>query len=240
MQTATLQHTRAVTCVEEQAWNEAQLSSRVVQPQFHVWRYRSPGVVLGRRQHALVSQGKAACRDVPVVVRSAGGGAVLTGPWMLSASVVLPPDHYLLGNSLVASYRWLGILHAGLLRDLGIDAHAVPSAALREASVTRSLSWACFGSLSPWEVVVGKRKIVGLAQIRRRHGVLLTSGTLISPPEWPLLCHALGEPDVDARLLSELTTSCAEHTTMPLLAESLAEHLSLAIQDLLGLGRVSF
>ena len=175
------------------------------------------------------------CRETPVVMRSAGGGAVLTGPWMLSASVVLPPDHYLLGANLVASYRWLGMLHAGLLRDLSINAHAVPSTVLRETAAAPSLPWACFGSLSPWEVVVGKRKIVGLAQVRRRHGVLLTSGTLISPPDWPLLCRALGKPDADARLLADLTTSCTEHTAMPLLAESLAEHLSLAVQDLLGL-----
>eukprot|EP01034_Spumella_vulgaris_P044296 gene44296-55086_t len=38
------------------------------------------------------------------------------------------------------------------------------------------LGWACYGGYSPWEVVVGRRKLVGLAQVRRRGGVLLVAG----------------------------------------------------------------
>ena len=35
---------------------------------------------------------------------------------------------------------------------------------------------ACFGTLSPWEVVIGKRKLVGLCQVRRRPGILYQIG----------------------------------------------------------------
>ena len=35
---------------------------------------------------------------------------------------------------------------------------------------------ACFGGLSPWEVLAGGRKVVGLSQTRRRPGALLQAG----------------------------------------------------------------
>ena len=35
---------------------------------------------------------------------------------------------------------------------------------------------ACFGALSPYEVAVGPRKLVGLSQVRRRAGVLFQVG----------------------------------------------------------------
>jgi lipoate-protein ligase A len=38
------------------------------------------------------------------------------------------------------------------------------------------LRLACYGTLSPWEVVIGKRKLVGLCQVRRRGGALYQTG----------------------------------------------------------------
>jgi lipoate-protein ligase A len=169
-----------------------------------------------------------------VVQRGSGGGAVLTGPWMVSASVVLPPDHPLLGRSTLSSYRWLGALHAGLLRDAGIPAYAIPPEEVRLRPGDARLKWACYGGLSPWEVVVGHRKIVGLAQLRRRTGVLMTSGTLIAPPDWSLLCGALGQDARDAALLDDCTTSFAQQLGAPVLAEVLAERLHHMLTDVLG------
>ncbi|AKQ53775.1 lipoate--protein ligase family protein [Bordetella hinzii] len=230
---AVLSACQVTSCVQEQAWNEACLARPVARPSLQLWRYAGPGVVLGRRQYALAQGGRLPGAD-DLVVRGAGGGAVLTGPWMLSASILLPPDHPLLGTGVVASYRWLGVLHAGLLRDLGIDAHALSPEAVRRHDATGDVPWACFGGLSPWEVAVGGRKIVGLAQVRRKQGVLLASGTLVSAPAWQVLCDALGQPAEDARRLARLTTSCEEQLGAPVLMEVLAERLSLALLDLLG------
>ncbi|MET3447911.1 ligase [Ralstonia sp. 1138] len=222
-----------IHCADEQDWNRAQLAQPVLRPAVRLWTYAGPGVVLGRAQAAL-HPGMAG-GATPVVVRDAGGGAVLAGPWMLSASIVLPADHPLVaGTGTVSSYRWLGVLHAGLLRDLGIPAYAVPPEEVRLASPSPSLKWACFGSLSPWEVVVGHRKIVGLAQVRRRTGVLLTCGTLVSPPDWPLLCAALGANPAQAERLQACTTSCTEQLGAPLLATVLAEGLHHMLVDVLG------
>ncbi|WP_416048361.1 lipoyl protein ligase domain-containing protein [Cupriavidus basilensis] len=220
------------SCAEEQAWNRARLAEPVLRPAVRLWTYAAPGIVLGCAQASLRER-LAGC-TTPFAQRDSGGGAVLTGPWMLSASIVLPAGHALVGTGTVSSYRWLGVLHAGLLRDLGIAAYAVPPEEARLAPPADALKWACFGGLSPWEVVVGQRKIVGLAQVRRRTGVLLTSGTLIAPPEWPLLCGALGGDPADAGRLRACTTSCAEQLGAPLMATVLAERLHHMLIDVLG------
>ncbi len=221
-----------IHCAQEQDWNREQLAEPVQRPAVRLWTYAAPGIVLGRAQAAL--HPRLAGGPAPVVVRESGGGAVLAGPWMLSASIVLPADHPLVGTGTVSSYRWLGVLYAGLLRDHGIAAYAVPPEELQMAAPDPSLKWACFGSLSPWEVVVGQRKIVGLAQVRRRTGVLLTSGTLIAPPDWPLLCAMVQAHPADAERLRACTTSCAEQLGAPLMATVLAEGLHHMLTDVLG------
>jgi lipoate-protein ligase A len=224
-----------VTCREEQSWNAAQLDDPVTEPRLRLWTYRTPGVVLGCSQGALRERldGSHALAGA-VAQRGSGGGAVLTGPWMVSASIVLPPEHPLLGRGTLSSYRWLGALHAGLLRDIGIAAYAIPPEEVRLRQPDARLKWACYGGVSPWEVVVGRRKIVGLAQLRRRTGVLLTSGTLIARPDWRLLCDALGQSAADAELLDECTTSFAAQLGAPILAEVLAERLHHMLTDVLG------
>ncbi|HYD59818.1 MAG TPA: ligase [Noviherbaspirillum sp.] len=199
---------------EEQDWNRQQLSSDVTAPRMRFWTYESPGVVLGCSQRGLVSAIDAAQRaGVPIAGRQAGGGAVLTGPWMLSVSVVLPVTHPLaLGGALVG-YRRIGEGFAKVLRGIGIDAHALTSGEARVAqqeSEGADLQWACYGGLSPWEVVVGRRKIVGLAQVRRRTGVLVAAGLLYGRPDWAMLCKAVGKPIGDAAGLAQRTSSCEE------------------------------
>lgn len=146
-----------------------------------------------------------------LVVRESGGGAVLTGPWLVSASVVLPPGHAWLGEGLLEGYRRLGQLHVTALQALDIPARSVPPQELhasRPDKIVTPVAWACFGSLSPWEVVsLQGRKLVGLAQRRRPGGVLLVAGTLVGDVDWPLLCEAMGQPQ-DAAALSQATVSC--------------------------------
>jgi lipoate---protein ligase len=192
---------------EEQTWNEQRLAQRLLEPAWRLWQYRQPSIVLGCSQHALLTDARRSA-SVPVLVRSSGGGAVLTGPWMLGLSALLPPQHGLLADSLTASYRWLGELLAGALQLHGIAALAVAPARARAPD---DLSWACFAAVASWEVAVGQRKIAGLAQRRRRNGVLLSAGLLLDAPDWPLLCVALGRPADEAEQLARRTTSvCAQ------------------------------
>ena len=199
-------------------------------PRLRVWTYGSPAIVLGCSQRALraaVERNVGGCCEV--LVRESGGGAVLTGPWLVSASVVLPPGHPWLEAGLLESYRRLGELHVAVLQACGITAHAVPPLELPPApaaEVDAPPGWACFGGLSPWEVVNAEgRKLVGLAQRRRQTGVLLVAGTLVAQPDWSLLCEAMGQPQ-DAFLLRQRTASCTELAQGRVSAEQFAEVLT--------------
>lgn len=221
------------SCLQEQDWNQRQLAQTAHDPVWRLWGYQAPGLVLGCSQRNSLSADSAA---IEVVSRQAGGGAVLVGPWMLSASVVLPNAHALVPGNLVASYRWLGELYAALLQDLGIAAHALApdeARALQQA-VPTELAWACYGGFSPWEVVVGQKKIVGLAQVRRRTGVLLVAGLLLDRPDWALLVRAMDKPATHAALLEDGTTSCAQQLGRKVPLPEIDSALAHALQNAIG------
>ena len=170
-----------------------------------------------------------------LLTRESGGGAVLTGPWLVGVSVVLPYGHPWLGEGLLESYRRLGQLHAVALAELGITAQALPPSmvAVAKEKLGRTVDWACFGSLSPWEVVgVDGRKLVGLAQRRRQSGVLLVAGTLIAAPDWQMLCDAMGQPQ-DESILRQRTVSCAELVQRRVAPDGFAEVLAQGLEHAL-------
>ncbi len=222
----------------EQRWNELQLAEPVLQPRMKVWTYREGAIVLGRSQHALADRPAAAgmrgtpagdagglfpedladseAVRLPLVKRGAGGGAVLVGPWLLSASLLLPLDDPRMATTSVAdSYRWLGEAMVETLAELGVTARAVPPA--ERIPAPERLAWACFAGVAPWEVVVDDpatgvaRKLVGFAQRRSRHGVLLALGVLVQPAPWRLLAQTLGHP---VALADELATTTVDLATV--------------------------
>jgi len=213
------------------------MAEPVTAPRFRVWTYRDPAIVLGCSQRA--RQAEAAARlppGVELMLRPSGGGAVLTGPWMVSASVVLPLAHPWVKGRLPDSYRDLGQLHVDLLAGLGVPARALPEAEVPEANARLGpvVDWACYGSLAPWEVVdAAGRKLVGLAQRRQRTGVLLVAGTLVAPPDWALLCGALGHPE-DVQGMQRRTVSCDTLAGQPLDPGLLARRLHDALGRALG------
>jgi len=211
----------------EQEWNREALAAPVTAPRAALWHYDGTAVVLGCSQPLSDSYPT----GLPMVKRSAGGGAVLVGPWMLSLSVVLPHEHPLAAVGLVESYRWLGQLIANELSALGIDAHALVPAELPPSA--GKLNWACFGGLSPWEVVVAGRKIAGLAQRRCRHGVLLAAGILVGDSPWPLLCTAMDREQTDAAQLEALTMSCAKALGRVVSIQDLSTTLERSLGEIL-------
>ena len=139
---------------------------------------------------------------IPVRLRASGGSAVLRGPWLLRAAVRLPPHHALLQGGPVAAARWLGGVHLQWLTGQGIS-HA-------QLYVGPTIDhWSCFAGRGPGEVLVGGRKIVGIAQAWRRHAVWLVSATLLTPPPWRLLCESMGHPATDAAALDAGGVGCA-------------------------------
>lgn len=117
--------------------------------------------------------------NTSIVRRHTGGTAVLAAPGVLGLDIALPAGHLLAGSDVVEAYRWLGETWAAALRDFQVEAHVVSVAEAREparSELPQAVRMACFGTLSPYEITAGGKKLVGLAQVRRRAGVLLQSG----------------------------------------------------------------
>lgn len=160
------------------------------------WSQSQPrALVLGRSAGDPAADLDAAARlGIDVVRRRSGGGPVVWDGNLLGLDVWLPRGHRLAPDDVVESYRWLGeALAAGLseigaqTRVLGIDEARAGRAG--DTPADAAAERACFGGLSPYEVVVDARKLVGLAQVRRPTGTLLQAGIVLR---------------FDARLLAEL------------------------------------
>lgn len=224
----------------EQDWNQSRLSAEVRTPAMKLWQYDQPAVVLGRSQHAMLTANPALSQaGIDIVLRHAGGGAVLVGPWMLSASVVLPASHPLVTPSTARSYQWIGDLYASVLAAAGVKTHVLsPEEAhvWKQENRASSVEWACFGGLSPGELVVDDRKIVGFAQVRKRNGILLVAGILLTNTDWSLLCRVMGKPEEDAATLARCTISCAEQLGRELSVTDLAASLGAALEEAIHAG----
>jgi lipoate---protein ligase len=173
----------------------------------------SDGLVLGFSQKLdALNAPELARHPLPIYQRRAGGTAVLVGPHLLSLDVLLSTDHPLVLPDIVESYRWFGEAWVAALLQLGIQTRIVLPAearaqqALRKQPETRTyemlMNRACYGTLSPYEIVAGQRKVVGLDMIRRRAGSLLQAGILL---HWDttILAQLLGHTEEEQALLQQ-------------------------------------
>ena len=182
------------------AGSDALLASLTHAPAPTLRWYRSThtAIVRGRSQAGLVLDGA-----LPVVSRSTGGGAVLLTPDLLSLDVALPAGHPLLEGDLTSVFlpvgrAWRDALASMGVRDLRV--HEGPATATRRGSPRqRLLADICYGTRGRGEVLVGERKLVGLAQRRRRAGALIQCGLLRRWTPGPLLAALGADPD-DAEL----------------------------------------
>ncbi|HEU0200186.1 MAG TPA: ligase [Burkholderiaceae bacterium] len=217
----------AGTAADELAFIEETLAAPVVSAIVRIWLYTRPAVVLGCAQRPDdAMRARAAAAGFDLVVRPSGGGAVLAGAWMLASTVILPPRHARVDVRIRESFRWFGLAHEAVLRRAGIEAAAV--ADVSPAANDDPLAWACFSRLSWWEVQSAGRKLVGLAQARRRHGVVLSSGVLIADQPWEGLCDVLARPRADAAALRARTIACEDLSRVP--AAAIAPALASALR----------
>jgi len=157
--------------------------------------------VIGRSARGVAADEEAcARRGVEVVHRQSGGGPVLWDAGLIGLDVILPPGHPFAGRGVIEAYEHLGGAVASALRELGVDARAAgveeARAATADPAARRAGELACFGGLSPHEVLAGGRKVVGLAQVRRRSGTLLQAGIALSL-DGELLAELLAIPPAE-------------------------------------------
>lgn len=125
------------------------------------------------------------CRRLGIALhkRASGGTAVLAEPDQMMLDIALPRGHPLYRHDVTASYRWLGTVWQTALARLGINGTLIDVAEARADTQMLSneplVRRACYGGQSPYEVLVAGRKLVGLAQTRRRPGALLQTGIYV-------------------------------------------------------------
>jgi lipoate-protein ligase A len=149
-----------------------------------LWWHWADGatIVLGAGQTGVEVDSEAcATAGVLVTKRSSGGTAVYADPALVGLDVALPPGHPLNGTDVVESYRWLGEVWVQTLGILGASGRLASVEEARGQARTPGtlatiMHMACFGSISPYEVLVNGQKLVGLSQVRRGGRVLFQSG----------------------------------------------------------------
>lgn len=148
-------------------------------PTLRWYRSATPALVLGRGQADLATGEDAA---LTIVTRHSGGGAVLMDDDLLSLDVLLPEGHPWLAGTPADVFTRVGHAWARALRGLGVAdvaVHKGPGTATRRGDDRqRLLAAVCYATLGRGEVTAGGRKLVGLAQRRRRAGALVQCGLL--------------------------------------------------------------
>jgi lipoate-protein ligase A len=168
---------------DEALLSEADAGDAVVE---RWWVPSSPAVVVGLgmrpRLETIVNLDRCRQAGVDVLNRRAGGGAVLVDSHMRCGAICVPVS--LVSPDLTESYRRLAqhLLGSVSGRSVGVQEARADVAVLRDRDdpVSKLLLTCCYGALSPYEIVDGEgRKLVGLAQIRRRHAALFQIGILL-------------------------------------------------------------
>lgn len=187
------------------AWNmavdEALLNAAIEEEgsSVRLYQWSEPTVSLGYFQSPAATRDHPLLRELPVIRRLSGGGAILHHH-ELTYSVTLSASHPL----------------ARIPSDLYTNVHKRILNVLAEFGVTGDLrgvadesrggQFLCFGRGDAFDVVMGQHKVLGSAQ-RRRKGAILQHGSLILrhsefTPEFPGICDC-AEVSLDPALLSE-------------------------------------
>jgi lipoate-protein ligase A len=155
-------------------------------PSLYWYAAARPSVILGAAQKPAILD-LDACRKAGYAVykRTSGGAVVLGGPDFLSLDVALPPDSSLASTDVTRAYQWFGQCWVAALARLDIASRLVTPDEARQAreelasasEAEQLVKLVCFGTLSSYEVVSADgRKLVGLAQVKRRDASLLQAG----------------------------------------------------------------
>ncbi|NJP06867.1 MAG: lipoate--protein ligase family protein [Chloroflexaceae bacterium] len=138
-----------------------------------------PALIIGSGQ-SLEQIDQLACQRAGIQIyrRSSGGSAVLATPDMLMCDLVLPRHHRLWLADVTESYRWFSDIWVATLIRLGVPARSISIAEARSDTQHQD-QWSrrvCFAGRSPYEIMTGERKVIGLSQVRRRSGLLIQAG----------------------------------------------------------------
>jgi lipoate-protein ligase A len=200
------------------------------------YSYDTAALVLGIGQSERDTNLQAAQDDgVTIVKRASGGALVLARPGLLALDVALPSTSPLAIPDVVESYRWLGeafsqALPARVRLASPADARA-DQRAQREAAPgmpARARALACFGVLSPYEVTLDGRKLVGFSQVRKRGVTLYQAGVYVTLSGEELARYLPPLPGLDAEIQRRVADLAALGLTS---SEDFMEAVTRAIEE---------
>lgn len=196
-------------------------------PTLRWYRTTTPAIVLGRGQGTVAVVGD----GIEVVGRFSGGGAVWLSPDVLSLDVLVPGDHPWVADQLSTLFDHVGAIWLRALRSLGVphlSVHEGASTARRRGSAREQLLAAvCYATRGRGEVLWQDRKLVGLAQRRRRHAAMVQCGLLrrwrperllaalgADPDDGEIRSAAIGLDEVCARPPDDAAVMAAVHAAV--------------------------
>ncbi|MEH6473033.1 MAG: hypothetical protein V7752_17490 [Halopseudomonas sp.] len=224
--------------LEEQRVITDCLDSGVDEPQLLLWQYDKAAVIMGCSQRPDEGQlQRAETAGLPIIRRGSGGGAVLAGPWMLSATLFIPTEHPIGTLDLIKLFGWFEQIWIQALTDCAVSCKGVDKTLIdlsKQISKRERVEWACYASLSHGEVVsLDGRKLVGLAQIRKRKGVALVSGLHLQPCDWRVLCDVVVDDTSQAGVLESLNSNAEQLSGVSAadLLPQIIRHFTAALRD---------
>lgn len=143
---------------------------------FRTYGWEVPTLSLGYFQRLEQAASDPRWREVPLVRRPTGGGAI----WHeheLTYSLVLPAGHRQARPS-TALYHGVHAAIARAIRGQGLEVHPRGRAAGVPGGSREPRPFLCFSDRDPEDLIFGDRKVVGSAQ-RRRAGAILQHGSIL-------------------------------------------------------------
>jgi lipoyl(octanoyl) transferase len=160
-------------------------------PTIRFYQWAPPCLSLGYFQ-AFEVVDAAGCRNLGVdVVRRPTGGRAILHDRELTYSVALPLRLLGNGGGVLPSYHRLSLALERGLRRLGVPVVLAPESAAQSGP---DHGPACFDRPSAHEILLGGRKLVGSAQMRRATGIL-QHGSIVIEPRIDRLLACLRLPD---------------------------------------------
>ena len=134
-----------------------------------MYSWSRDAVILGIGQSASQLDFEA-CREAgcDILRRISGGTAVYHDRNTVSFQLVLPDGHPNLTYDIHRNYRLIAEIAVSMLASFGVQTRLASISEAGGDAPPSGLEAICFSSLSPYEILAGNRKLVGLAQVRRR------------------------------------------------------------------------
>ena len=121
--------------------------------------------------------------DIGIARRKTGGGAVFVDPQTLFwVDLFVPRSHRLWNDDIGAASIWMGKVWKGALGSLGVDARIHDRPFVKDSLA----ELVCFGGRAQGELLIGRKKILGISQRRTKKGVRFQCALALGwrPEEW--------------------------------------------------------